>query len=109
MRFVPVKTPEQQSVLMLHRTRTLLVRQRTMLINAIRAHMAEFGIVAGVGRKGVEKLLQEITTGCEDRLPEPARYCLLALAEQLALTRRQILEADRRIMAIHRSSELRAA
>ena len=49
MRFVPIKTPEQQSVLMLHRTRQLFVRQRTMLINAIRAHMAEFGIVAGVG------------------------------------------------------------
>ncbi len=46
MRFVAVKRPEQQSVLMLHRTRELLVRQRTMLVNAIRAHMAEFGIVA---------------------------------------------------------------
>ena len=57
MRFVPVKTPEQQSVLMLHRTRQLFVRQRTSLINAIRAHMAEFGIVAGIGRNGVEVLL----------------------------------------------------
>jgi transposase len=53
MRFVPVKTPEQQSVQMLHRTRLLLVRHRTRLINAIRAHLAEFGIVAGVGRNGV--------------------------------------------------------
>ena len=49
MRFVPIKTREQQSVLMLHRTRQLFVRQRTALINAIRAHLAEFGIVAGVG------------------------------------------------------------
>ena len=57
MRFVPIKTPEQQSVLMLHRTRQLFVHQRTTLINAIRAHMAEFGIVAGIGRNGVEKLL----------------------------------------------------
>ncbi len=55
MRFVAVKTEEQQSVLMLHRTRQLFVRQRTTLINAIRAHMAEFGIVAGAGRNGVER------------------------------------------------------
>ncbi len=53
MRFVEIKTPEQQSVLMLHRTRQLFVRQRTMLINAFRAHLAEFGIVAGAGRNGV--------------------------------------------------------
>ena len=46
MRFVPVKDTEQQSVLMLHRARCLLVRQRTMLVNALRAHMAEFGIIA---------------------------------------------------------------
>ena len=58
MRFVEVKTEEQQSVLMLHRTRQLFVRQRTTLINAIRAHLAEFGIVAGIGRNGVERLLR---------------------------------------------------
>ena len=50
MRFVAVKSPEQQSLLMVHRTRALLVRQRTMLVNAMRAHLAEFGIVAPVGR-----------------------------------------------------------
>jgi transposase len=73
MRFVPVKTPEQQSVLMLHRTRQLFIRQRTSLINAIRAHMAEFGIVAGVGRNGVEVLLKRITEGGDDRIPgQPA-------------------------------------
>jgi alcohol dehydrogenase class IV len=63
MRFVPIKTPEQQSVLMLHRTRQLFVHQRTTLINAIRAHMAEYGIVAGVGRNGVEVLLELIAKG----------------------------------------------
>ena len=63
MRFVPIKTREQQSVLMLHRTRQLFVRQRTALINAIRAHLAEFGIVAGVGRNGVEALLALIAKG----------------------------------------------
>jgi transposase len=105
MRFVPIKTPEQQSVLMLHRTRQLFVRQRTSLINAIRAHMAEFGIVAGVGRNGVEVLLKLITEGKDDRMPPPARECLMALAAQLALVKRQIVEADRRVLAWHRSSE----
>ena len=52
MRFVATKTPEQQSCLMLHRTRHLFIRQQTAVINAIRAHLAEFGIVAPVGRKG---------------------------------------------------------
>jgi transposase len=63
MRFVEVKTEEEQSVLMLHRTRRLFVRQRTMLINAIRAHIAEFGIIAGIGRNGVERLLLLIDGG----------------------------------------------
>src|SRR6187431_2266386 len=57
MRFVPTKTPEQQSGLVLHRTRHLFIRQQTSVINAIRAHLAEFGIVAPVGRRGVEELL----------------------------------------------------
>ncbi len=106
MRFVPVKTPEQQSVQMLHRTRLLLVRHRTRLINAIRAHLAEFGIVAGVGRNGVATLLQLIAKGEDERVPAVARDCLAVLAAQLELVTRQILDADRRILAWHRSSEL---
>jgi transposase len=105
MRFVPVKTPEQQSVLMLHRTRQLFVRQRTSLTNAIRAHMAEFGIVAGIGRNGVEVLLKQITEGGDDRMPAAARECLMALAAQFELIKRQIVEADRRVLAWHRSNE----
>jgi transposase len=104
MRFVPIKTPEQQSVLMLHRTRQLFVRQRTTLINAIRAHLAEFGIVAGIGRNGVEVLLELITKGEDERIPPAARECLMALAAQLHLVKRQILEADRRVLAWHRTS-----
>jgi transposase len=104
MRFVPIKTREQQSVLMVHRTRQLFVRQRTMLINAIRAHMAEFGIVAGVGRNGVERLLELIAKGEDERIPSAARDCLMALAAQLELVKRQILEADRRVRAWHRAS-----
>ena len=106
MRFVPIKSPEQQSVLMLHRTRALFVRQRTMLINAIRAHLAEFGIVAGVGRNGVEKLLGLIAEGEDERIPPAAHECLMALAAQLAMVKRQILDADRRVLAWHRSSKL---
>ena len=60
MRFVPTKTPEQQSGLMLHRTRHLFMRQQTSVINAIRAHLAEFGVVAPVGRRGVEELLRVV-------------------------------------------------
>ena len=106
MRFVPIKSPEQQSVLMLHRTRQLFVRQRTALINAIRAHLAEFGIVAGIGRNGVEKLLDLISKGEDDRIPPAARECLMALAAQLAMVKRQILEADRRVLAWHRTSKI---
>ena len=105
MRFVPIKTSEQQSVLMLHRTRHLFVRQRTTLINAIRAHLAEFGIIAGVGRHGVEQLLVLIAKGEDVRLPSAARDCLMALATQLELVKRQIVEADRRVLASHRASK----
>lgn len=106
MRFVEIKTVEQQSVLMLHRTRHLFVRQRTTLINALRAHLAEFGIVAGIGRNGLERLLNIIESGDDARVPPAARDCLLALRDQLELVKHQILEADRRILAWHRSSEV---
>ncbi len=106
MRFVEIKTPEQQSVLMLHRTRHLFVRQRTTLINALRAHLAEFGIVAGVGRNGLERLLKLIEDGEDDRVPSAARGCLLALRDQLEMVKAQILDADRRILAWRRASEV---
>src|SRR6266576_4002467 len=72
MRFVPTKTPEQQSCLVLHRTRHLFIRQQTAVINAIRAHLAEYGIVAAVGRNGVEELLGVVADG-DQRVPEIAR------------------------------------
>ncbi len=106
MRFVPIKTPAQQSVLMLHRTRQLFVRQRTALVNALRAHLAEFGIVAGVGRNGLEKLLEVIADEQDERMPPAARDCLLALRNQLVMVKQQILEADRRILVWHRASEV---
>ena len=73
MRFVATKTPEQQSCLMLHRTRHLFVRQQTAVINAIRAHLAEYGIVAPVGRNGVEELLGVVADPSDKRVPEVAR------------------------------------
>jgi transposase len=106
MRFVPTKTPEQQGGLVLHRTRHLLVRQQTSVINAIRTHLAEFGIVAPTGRNGVRELLQAVADPGDARLPEVARACVLALGTQLLRLREQILEFDRMIRAWHRSSEM---
>lgn len=106
MRFVATKTPEQQSCLMLHRTRHLFIRQQTAVINAIRAHLAEFGIVAPVGRNGVEELLNVVADPADKRVPEVARMCLAALGAQLHRIKEQILVFDRMITAWHRSNEV---
>ena len=105
MRFVETKTPDQQSCLMLHRTRHLFIRQQTAVINAIRAHLAELGIVAPVGRKGVEELLNVVGDPTDKRVPHIARACLAALGAQLRKLREQILAFDRMITAWHRSNE----
>jgi transposase len=105
MRFVATKTPEQQSCLMLHRTRHLFIRQQTAVINVIRAHLAEFGIVAPVGRKGVEALLDVVANPTDKRVPVIARACLAALGAQLRRLKEQILEFDRMIVTWHRSQE----
>ena len=90
MRFVETKTPEQQSCLMLHRTRHLFIRQQTAVINAIRAHLAEFGIIAPVGRNGVEELLNVVADPADNRVPDIARACLAALGAQLRKLKEQI-------------------
>ena len=105
MRFVPTKTAEQQSCLMLHRTRHLFIRQQTAVINSIRAKLAEFGIIAPVGRKGVTELLHVVADPNDKRVPEVARACLAALGAQLRVLKAQILEFDRMINAWHRSDE----
>jgi transposase len=105
MRFVATKTPEQQSGLVLHRTRQLFIRQQTAVINAIRAHLAEFGIAAPIGRRGVQDLLNVVADPHDMRVPEIARACLLALGAQLRRIKEQILEFDRMIKAWHRSSQ----
>ena len=105
MRFVATKTPEQQSCLTLHRTRHLFIRQQTSVINAIRAHLAEFGIVAPIGRHGVEQLLGVVSDASDKRLPDVARACVAALGAHLQRLKVQILEFDRMIRAWHRSNE----
>ena len=105
MRFVATKSCEQQSCLTLHRTRHLFIRQQTSVINVVRALFAEFGIVAPVGRNGVEQLLGVAADSSDKRLPDIARACVAALGAQLRILKAQILEFDRMIMAWHRSSD----
>jgi transposase len=105
MRFVSVKGSEQQGVLVLHRSRELLVRQRTMLVNAIRAHMAEFGIVAPTGVPQVKKLLAVIADQSDTRLPPLAQICLESLVRQFLSLHGEIDAAEKRIHAWHRSNE----
>ena len=106
MRFVAVKSSEQQSLMMLHRVRLMLNRQRTQISNAIRAHISEFGVVAPVGRLGVDRLLEVVGDTSDDRIPEDARLCLQMLAAQLEVVKQQILENDRRVLASARRTEL---
>jgi transposase len=106
MRFVSVKSTEQQGVLMLHRTRELLVRQRTMLINAIRAHMAEFGVVAPVGVPRVKELLAVIADTDDARLPPVARTCLESLVRQFLSLHEEICATEKHIHVWHRSNEV---
>jgi transposase len=105
MRFVGIKSVEQQSLMMLHRVRMILVRQRTQVSNALRGHLAEFGVVMPVGRRGIEGLLEVIADEGDDRVPAQARASLRMLADQLSLVREQILENDRRILASVRQSQ----
>src|SRR5512136_2616390 len=105
MRFVPIKTEQQQSGLMLHRSRQLLVRQRTMLSNAIRGHMAELGIISAKGRNGTAELLQIIANAEDDRIAPVARFCLAVLAHQYATITAEVAAIDKRIHAWHHSCE----
>jgi transposase len=103
MRFVPVKTADQQSALMLHRARELLVRQRTMLATALRAHLAEFGIVAPQGIHRVEKLVAEIHNPA---VPCLAREVLKVLADELAGIWQRVEMIEARLVALHRANDV---
>ena len=105
MRFVQIKSVEQQGQLMLHRARDLLMRQRTQLINALRAHMAELGIVAAQGREGVKELVKIIASEQDARLPVDAHASLVVLAAGLQALQTMIGSIERRIITQHRSDE----
>ena len=106
MRFVPVKSEEQQAVLVLHRSRDLLMRQRTMLLNAIRAHLAEFGTIAAQGPRKVLDLVQRLRDpGDGLEVPALARSALLSLASQLESLAEEISKIERQLMAWHRQNQ----
>ena len=104
MRFVGAKSAAQQGRLMQHRTRDLLMRQRTQTINALRAHMAELGVVAAQGREGLKKLLAVIADGTDERLPVDARASLIVLAAQLQALQTMIGSIEKRLLVQHRAN-----
>jgi transposase len=104
MRFVPVKSAEQQAAVLLHRGRERLVRQRTGLVNALRAHLAEFGIIGPQGLRNVGKLIAIVRDEEDTRLPDLARQVLVVLAAQLEQLEASIAELERQLMTWHRSN-----
>jgi transposase len=104
MRFVAVKTVEQQSALMMHRARDLLVRQRTMLANALRGHMAEFGLVSAQGLHNVTGLVAIVRNCADERIPEVARQVLSVLAAQIYEVGENISVLEARILAWHKNN-----
>src|SRR5712672_2691447 len=105
MRFVRIKSAEQQGQLMQHRTRDVLIRQRTQIINALRAHLAELGIVAAKGDAGVNELLAIVMDEQDTRLPIDARASVIVLAAQLEAVQTLIVSIEKRIKMQHRSNE----
>jgi len=107
MRFVPIKTVEQQAALAVHRARDLLIRQRTQLTNALRAHLAEFDIIADQGPEGLAKLLAIVANdNTLQLLPSSMLPPLRVIIDQLTSVQEQIGELDRLIKAQHRTSDV---
>src|SRR5436190_338125 len=94
MRFVPIKSVEQQAALMLHRARDLLIRQRTQLINALRAHLAELGMVAAKGREGLQQMVAAVAESGDEQLSSNARFACQAIVAQLHALQIQINGLD---------------
>ena len=97
MRFVPIKSAERQGVLMLHRSRDLLMRQRTMTLNAVRAHLAEFGIITAQGPHKILALIRAIQAGEVPGLPQIAAAAVESLATQLDNLAGEIRRLERRL------------
>jgi transposase len=99
MRFVPVKSEEQQATLMLHKTRELLIKQRTMGVNSLRGHLSEFGIVAAKGIGRVDELLEKAE--CDATLPEITKAALKILVQHLEAIDASITALDQEIATVH--------
>ena len=105
MRFVPIKSEEQQAALMLHKARDLLMRQQIMLVNALRAHMAELGMVAPQGRRRVEDIIAVIEDEEDESIPALARAALRPLVAQLRAAERSTSALDDESMGWHKGNE----
>jgi transposase len=104
MRFVPIKTAEQQSALMMHRARDLLVRQRTMLVNALRGHLAEFGLIEAQGLHKVAKLIAIVTDENDGRVPYIARQVLQVMINHIEDIQVRIVGLEKQVLAWHKSN-----
>jgi transposase len=104
MRFVAVKTAEQQAALLLHRGRERLVRQRTALVNALRAHLAEFGVIAPLGLRNIGQLIAIVRDGSDARLPDLARQVLQVLATQVEQIEAAVAALERQLKAWHKTN-----
>ena len=104
MRFVPVKTADQQAAVLLHRGRERLVRQRTGLVNALRGHLAEFGVIAPQGLRNVGDLIAIVRADGDTRLPDVARQVLQVLANQIEQIEAAISALERQLLAWHKSN-----
>jgi transposase len=104
MRFVPIKTAEQQSALMMHRARDLLVRQRTMLVNALRGHLAEFGLIEAQGLHKVAKLIAIVTDENDGRVPYIARQVLQVMINHIEDIQVRIVGLEKQLLAWHKSN-----
>ena len=104
MRFVAVKSAAQQALAGLHRVRELLMKQRTMTRNQLRGLMAEFGVVAAQGRRGLNELLAVLGDDADERVPAALRETLLASAEVLRALERRIEAIERQMVEAGRAS-----
>jgi transposase len=104
MRFVPVKTSEQQSALMMHRIRDLLIRQRTMLVNALRGHLAEFGLVEAQGLHKIAGLIAIVRDDTDGRVPDIARQMLQLIAEEIDELRMRIAAVEAQVLVWHKNN-----
>lgn len=105
MRFVPLKTVENQAIAMLHRSRDLLIKNRTMQVNALRAHLAEFGFVAGKGIGKLPDLVKIVNEAPAEALPDMVRATLSGLLDTIAAIGGQLDAIEKRLRAWHKSDD----